>query len=66
MGLRQRRAYRWILFFAAIYCFYYFVFCDSEELWALGGFFVCGGSWYWLERRKMTELDALGRRARKK
>jgi hypothetical protein len=63
MGIRQRRAYRWVLFFLSIYCFYYFIFRDQESLWAIVGFFVFGGFWYWFERRKMTELDALGRKS---
>lgn len=56
--MRQRRAYRWFFFLAAFICFVYFVFIDSDSLWALGAFFLTGGLWYWLERRKMLELDA--------
>ncbi|MFH2204610.1 MAG: hypothetical protein ABIJ96_15960 [Elusimicrobiota bacterium] len=57
--MRQRRAYRWMLFFVAFICFLYFVFHDNDSLWALGLFFLSGGLWYWLERRKMCELDAM-------
>ena len=57
--MRQRRAYRWCLFLVAVVCFVYFVFVDSDSLSALTLFFVSGGLWFWLERRKMTELDAL-------
>ncbi len=57
--MRQRRAYRWALFFVAVACFVYFVFLDSDSITALALFFVSGGLWYWLERRKMRELDAL-------
>jgi len=60
--MRQRRAYRWALFFVALFCFFYFVFRDSDSLWALGLFFLSGGLWYWLERRKMRELDGCHRR----
>ncbi len=55
--MKQRRAYRWCLFFFAVICFFYIVFWDSDNLWALGFFFLSGGLWYWLERRKMRELD---------
>ena len=57
--MRQRRAYRWMLFLVAAACFLYFVFIDNESPWALGLFFLSGGLWFWLERRKMRELDAL-------
>jgi hypothetical protein len=56
--MRQRRAYRWVLFLAALISFFYFVIVDSDSLSALAAFFVSGGLWYWLERRKMRELDA--------
>lgn len=58
----MRRLARWSLFFAALGAFGYFVAVDSDSLPALGLFFGSGGGWYWLERRKMTELDALRRR----
>ncbi|MFH1725225.1 MAG: hypothetical protein ABII00_11480 [Elusimicrobiota bacterium] len=56
--MKQRRAYRWALFALAIVCFVYFVFVDSDSIPALALFFLFGGLWYWLERRKMRELDA--------
>ena len=57
--MRQRRAYRWALFLVALICFAYFVFFDSDSIPSLLAFFASGGLWYWLERRKMRELDAL-------
>ena len=55
--MRQRRAFRWTLFFLAALCFIRFVFLGGGTL-SLTLFFIFGGSWYWLERRKMRELDA--------
>jgi len=52
-----------MLFWVAFLCFVYFVFRDNDSLWALGLFFISGGLWYWLERRKMRELDALIQRS---
>ena len=56
--MKQRRATRWALFFLSAACFFYVLFVDNDSLAALAGFFAFGGFWYWLERRKMTELDA--------
>ena len=57
--MRQRRTYRWLLFLLALGSFYYFVFVSHDSLLALGLFLGAGGLWYWLEQRKMRELDAL-------
>lgn len=57
-----RRLLRWSLFIAASSSFVRFVAVDNEDMRALAAFFVCGGLWYWLERRKMRELDALIRK----
>ena len=54
-----RRALRWAAFLCAGGTFLHFVLVDSENLRVLGGFFLSGGLWLWLERRKMRELDAL-------
>lgn len=56
--MRYRRIYRWTLLCAAGGSFFYFVFIDTDSMPALVLFFVSGGLWYWLERRKMRELDA--------
>ncbi|HVE12560.1 MAG TPA: hypothetical protein VNI01_04130 [Elusimicrobiota bacterium] len=56
--MRQRRAYRWLLFAVAAASFVYFVFFHRESAAALAVFFLSGGAWYWLEMRKMRELDA--------
>lgn len=55
---RQKRGFRWTLFAVSVLCFMYTVFV-RVSLWTLGFFFVSGGAWYWLERRKTRELDAL-------
>ena len=55
--MKKRRAYRWTLFFVAVGCFFYFIAVDNDSMVSLGLFFLSGGLWYWLERRKMTELD---------
>lgn len=55
--MKQRRSYRWALFLVAALCFAYFVFLDNASVTALVLFFVAGGLWFWLERRKMRELD---------
>ncbi|TBR19112.1 hypothetical protein EPO15_14640 [bacterium] len=54
-----RRLLRWTAFLCAGGTFFYFVRVDNEDLRVLAGFFVSGGLWLWLERRKMRELDAL-------
>jgi len=54
----SRRAFRWALFFFASACFLYFVLFDNDSIPVLLLFFISGGLWYWLERRKMRELDA--------
>lgn len=56
---KPTRPVRWILFFVAIACFLYAVVVDATA-WSVGGFFCSGIIWYWLERRKMRELDAPG------
>ena len=57
--MRQKRAYRWFLFVVAVVCFFYVV-CRSRSPKAVASFFVAGGLWYWLERRKTRELDGPG------
>ena len=57
--MKRRVILRWTLFFIAFACFVYFVFVDNDSILALSLFFVSGGLWYWRERRKMLELDAL-------
>jgi len=59
LGMRKLLAFRWALFLLALLCFVYFVFFDSRSWTALALFFLSGGFWYWRERRKMLELDAL-------
>ncbi|MDE2291425.1 MAG: hypothetical protein KGL53_05025 [Elusimicrobia bacterium] len=54
-----RRLLRWALFWAAVAAVVRFVFFNHEDLTALAVFFAAGGAWYWLERRKMRELDSL-------
>lgn len=54
-----RRPIRWTLFWLAVAAFLRFTLVDRDDMRSLGAFFVCGGLWYWLERRKMRELDAL-------
>lgn len=56
--MRQRRAYRWALFVVAAVCFLRFVFFDHSAWATLALFFLSGGLWYVLERRKVRELDA--------
>ncbi|MFA6030324.1 MAG: hypothetical protein WC969_10760 [Elusimicrobiota bacterium] len=56
--MRQRRAYRWALFVVAAVCFMRFVFFDHASWATLALFFLSGGLWYGLERRKVRELDA--------
>ncbi len=60
--LQPRRLLRWFLFWLAAGAFFRFILVDNEDLRALGVFFAAGGLWYWLERRKMRELDALIRK----
>lgn len=55
----RTRPVRWLLFFTALFCFFYVVIVDATT-WSVGGFFASGLLWYWLERRKMRELDAPG------
>ncbi|MBI5595712.1 MAG: hypothetical protein HY928_06435 [Elusimicrobia bacterium] len=54
-----RRLVRWVLFWTAAAAFLRFTLVNSDDLRSLAVFFVSGGIWYWLERRKMRELDAL-------
>lgn len=54
-----RRLLRWTAFLGAGAAFARFVFVDNDDLRVLAAFFVLGGLWVWLERRKMRELDAL-------
>jgi hypothetical protein len=54
-----RRLVRWTVFWCAAGAFVRFVWFDNEDLRVLAAFFVAGGLWVWLERRKMRELDAL-------
>lgn len=60
--MQPRRLLRWVLFWLAAASFFRFILVDNEDLRALAVFFVTGGLWYWLERRKMRELDALIRK----
>lgn len=53
----MRRPVRWTLFALAATAFVRFVFFGRGPA-ALAVFFVAGGLWFWLERRKMRELDA--------
>lgn len=57
--MNARRFLRWTLFWAAASAMVRFVFFDNEDMKTLAGFFLAGGLWVWLERCKMTELDAL-------
>ena len=54
----RKRGFRWMLFFIAAGSFFYTILHHVSP-WSVGLFFVCGGAWFWLERRKMRELDAL-------
>lgn len=54
-----RRFIRWTLFWVAVAAFLRFTLVDSDDMRSLAAFFASGGLWYWLERRKMRELDAL-------
>ena len=58
-SMKGRMIFRWALFLIALGCFVYFVFVDNGSITALVLFFLSGGFWYWRERRKMRELDAL-------
>ena len=53
----KSRNLRWILFVLAIF-FLIASFFASNKLWTIGGFFICGGIWFWRARRKAQELDA--------
>ncbi len=53
----RKRAYRWLLFVAALLCFFYVVFVDHAWPGVIC-FFLFGGAWYFLEQRKTRELDA--------
>ncbi|MBI3549510.1 MAG: hypothetical protein HY078_10770 [Elusimicrobia bacterium] len=53
----QRRGFRWLLFTIAVIDFFLAVLWRADA-WTIGIFFASGGGWYWLERRKMRELDA--------
>lgn len=55
--MARRRGYRWTLFVVAAGLFVYVTLVEASA-WAVAAFFVSGGLWYWLERRKMRELDA--------
>ena len=55
----MRRLLRLTAFLCAAGTFLRFTLVDNEDLRVLGAFFVSGGLWLWLERRKMRELDAL-------
>lgn len=57
MNRMNRRPLRWSLFFLAS-VFLAASFVAESKLWTSAGFFVCGGAWYWLARRKARELDA--------
>ena len=60
--MQPRRLLRWALFWFAAGGFFRFILVDNEDMRALAVFIVAGGLWYWLERRKMRELDALIRK----
>ncbi len=57
MNRINRRALRWTLFTLAIVCLAASFVVDGK-LWTSAGFFVCGGAWFWLAKRKARELDA--------
>jgi len=54
-------AARWIFFLTAAGSFLY-VAWRGYSPWALVCFFASGGIWFWLERLKTRELDAMKKR----
>lgn len=60
--MQSRRLLRWVLFWLAGAAFFRFILVDNDDMRALAVFILAGGLWYWLERRKMRELDALIRK----
>ena len=55
--MRTKRWFRWLLFLGAAASFLRVVWAGAEPF-SVGTFFVLGGGWFWLERRKTRELDA--------
>lgn len=53
----SQRNLRWVLFLAAFSFLLAAIFAD-EKFWPCVGFFLFGGVWFWLARRKARELDA--------
>ena len=59
----MKRGFRWFLFLIAFFDFFV-VLSGRANVWTVGVFFAAGCSWYFLERRKMRELDAPSLRER--
>ena len=53
----SKRGFRWFLFLVAFADFFIIV-SGRRNIWTIGLFFIAGSFWFWLEHRKMRELDA--------
>ena len=55
------RALRWSLLAVSAALLLRFVLAGGRSPGALALFAACGGAWFWLQRRKLRELDGPSR-----